>query len=387
MVVESLKWNYVREFLQDLLVQEKYKKITPPESLSESIYRPTNVAFFLGLDAVIKYDQIIEDEKYLPTYIEQLKRIFKKIENGEDIRLGIYSILGKIVSRKLSVDSDSQKEILRYIYDKYIVNGYFYFGCSSNYENEINCIGIRKDSFKFDNRIKDINTIVRKISNTPLFKNDEVTLTDDISIALYSAFLAPNYIQSLMSNSLINNKKNDMECFYRRDVTKIKELLVNNLNRVTINSIDKTNIINSFIELYLEDVNFKPCIARVKRSTFNKNKLKDIDSILINKGDSLEYLIALILESRYSSFQISEDVLPESITTLSLPTYNEFLIGQNSFLVFTDKIEVNKEDLQINNLNLTNNAKVNSYGAVSFAIIGILLIIIGVLLNVLLKIS
>lgn len=387
MVVESLKWNYVREFLQDLLVQEKYKKITPPESLSESIYRPTNVAFFLGLDAVIKYDQIIEDEKYLPTYIEQLKRIFKKIANGEDIRLGIYSILGKIVSRKLSVDSDSQKEILRYIYDKYIVNGYFYFGCSSNYENEINCIGIRKDSFKFDNRIKDINTIVRKISNTPLFKNDEVTLTDDVSIALYSAFLAPNYIQSLMSNSLINNKKNDMECFYRRDVTKIKELLVNNLNRVTINSIDKTNIINSFIELYLEDVNFKPCIARVKRSTFNKNKLKDIDSILINKGDSLEYLIALILESRYSSFQIREDVLPESITTLSLPTYNEFLIGQNSFLVFTDKIEVNKEDLQINNLNLTNNAKVNSYGAVSFAIIGILLIIIGVLLNILIKIS
>ena len=42
---------------------------------------------------------------------------------------------------------------------------------------------------------------------------------------------------------------------------------------------------------------------------------------------------------------------------------------------------------QINNLNLTNNAKVNSYGAVSFAIIGILLIIIGVLLNVLIKIS
>ena len=84
MVVESLKWNYVREFLQDLLVQEKYKKITPPESLSESIYRPTNVAFFLGLDAVIKYDQIIEDEKYLPTYIEQLKRIFKKIENGRE---------------------------------------------------------------------------------------------------------------------------------------------------------------------------------------------------------------------------------------------------------------------------------------------------------------
>ena len=314
-------------------------------------------------------------------------RSISRFENGEDIRLGIYSILGKIVSRKLSVDSDSQKEILRYIYDKYIVNGYFYFGCSSNYENEINCIGIRKDSFKFDNRIKDINTIVRKISNTPLFKNDEVTLTDDVSIALYSAFLAPNYIKSLMSNSLINNKKNDMECFYRRDVTKIKELLVNNLNRVTINSIDKTNIINSFIELYLEDVNFKPCIARVKRSAFNKNKLKDIDSILINKGDSLEYLIALILESRYSSFQIKEDVLPESITTLTLPTYNEFLIGQNSFLVFTDKIETKKEDLQINNLNLITNTKVNSYGAVSFAIIGILLIIIGVLLNILIKIS
>lgn len=387
MVVESLKYNYVRTFLQDLLTQDRYKKITPPESLTEGYQIGERIAFFLGLDAIIKYDQIIGDEKYLETYIEHLQRLFKKIQNGENIRLGIYSALGKLVSKKLNVDLDNHKEILRYIYNKYIVEGYFYFGCSSNYANEIDCIGIRKDSFKFDDRLLEINKLINKISNKTLFYNDRVTLTDDITVSLYYSFLSPNYISNLMENSLINNKKNDLECFYKKDIAKIKDILLKTLNYLTINSMDKITIINNFIELYMETSNSKPCIACVKRSYFDKNSLKDIENILINREDSLEQLIALILESRYSSLSVRDDIMPENIKTITLPTYNEFLMGKSSFAILPTEIKVDKEDLEINSDLTKNNLSVNSYGSVSFAIIGVLLIIIGILLSILMKIS
>lgn len=387
MVVESLKYNYVRNFLLALLTQDRYKKITPPESLIEDYQIGERIAFFLGLDAVIKYDQIICEEKYLETYIEQLQRIFKKLQNGEDIRLGIYQELGRIVSKKINVDIDNHKDILRYIYNKYIVEGYFYFGCSSNYKNEIDCIGIRKDSFKFDDRLLEINKIINKISNKTLFYNDRVTLTDDISVSLYNAFLSPNYVTNLVGNSIIGNKKNNLECFYKKDIAKIKELLLKTLNYLTINNNDKITIIKSFIDIYMETINTRPCIARIKRSYLNKNKLKDIENILINRDDNLGQLIALILESRYSSLNIKEDIMPENIETIVLPTYNEFLLGKSNFTLLTTEMKVNKEDLEINDSIIKNNVKVNSYGSVSFAIIGVLLIIIGVLLSVLLKIS
>lgn len=387
MVVESLKYNYVREFLQKLLTQDRYKKITPPESLIEGYQIGDRIAFFLGLDGILKYDQIIGEEKYLNTYVEQLERIFKKLQNGEDIRIGIYQELGKIVSKKLNVDIDNHNEIIRYIYNKYIINGYFYFGCSSNYMNEIDCIGIRKASFKFDDRLLEINKTINKISNKTLFYNDRVTLTDDITVSLYYAFLSPNYISNLIGNSMISNKKNDLECFYRKDIAKIKELLLKTLNYLTINNMDKITIINNFIDVYMENINSKPCIARIKRSCFNKDSLKDIENILINRDDNLGELIALILESRYSSLNIVEDIMPENIETIILPTYNEFLVGKNNFTLLPSEIKIDKEDLEINNSIVSNNMKVNSYGSVSFAIIGILLIIIGVLLSILLKIS
>ena len=54
-------FNYhaVRSFLRQLLIQEKFKKITPPDYLKNKCYIDNKYAFYLGIDAVIKYEQII----------------------------------------------------------------------------------------------------------------------------------------------------------------------------------------------------------------------------------------------------------------------------------------------------------------------------------------
>lgn len=387
MVIETLKYNNVRIFLQELLTQDKYKKITPPESLMDDYHMEGKVAFFLGLDAIIKYDQIIEDDKYLTMYIEQLRRIFKKITNGNDIRLGIYSVLGKAVSMKLMIDSDDNEKILKYIYNKYIINGYFYCGYSSNYTNEINCIGLRKDSFRFDTKLKESNEIIRKISNEPLFYGDDVYVTDDIAVALYYAFLSPNYISCLLDNSLVKKNKNDFECLYTKDITKIKELLANSLKEITLSGPNKIEIINNFIDVYMENNNYHPCIAQISRKVFQKDSLKDIDSIIINKEDDLPSLIALIFENRYNNIIVDKDISSEDINTIELPTYNEFLIGKNDFLILPSQVTISKEALKEKETSVNDGISVNSYGAVSFAIIGVLFIIIGILLSIIIKMN
>ena len=52
----------------------------------------------------------------------------------------------------------------------------------------------------------------------------------------------------------------------------------------------------------------------------------------------------------------------------------------NNFIVINDDVTIDKEELEYDDSIITSNTKVNSYGAVSLAIIGLLFIIIGMVI-------
>ena len=79
LLFESLKNKDVRTFLQQTLTKDCYKSIEPPESLKNNYYLEKNFAFFIALDAIVKFEQVINDNNLIDEYIEQLKRIFKKL--------------------------------------------------------------------------------------------------------------------------------------------------------------------------------------------------------------------------------------------------------------------------------------------------------------------
>ena len=79
LLFESLKNKDVRTFLQQTLTKDCYKSIEPPESLKNNYYLEKNFAFFIAIDAIVKFEQVINDNNLIDEYIEQLKRIFKKI--------------------------------------------------------------------------------------------------------------------------------------------------------------------------------------------------------------------------------------------------------------------------------------------------------------------
>ena len=62
---ESLKNKDVRTFLQQTLTKDCYKSIEPPESLKNNYYLEKNFAFFIAMDAIVKFEQVINDNNLI----------------------------------------------------------------------------------------------------------------------------------------------------------------------------------------------------------------------------------------------------------------------------------------------------------------------------------
>ena len=382
---DVFNYPYARNILQKLLVVDKYKRILPPDYIKNKYYVDNKYAFLLAVDAIIKYDQIIEEPKYLHLYINQLIKIFDKYSNYNDIKNGINLLIAKITCDKLCITNihtfSAREMILRYIYNKYIVNGYFYFGFSSNYLNEIECVGIRTNTFFIDDKLNYINDVFKKASGKLLFLNEKTTITDDITIATYFSLISPYFLADMASNPLFIDKKINRECFYRHDLVNIKESLGKVCDFQRIDPENKKEVVNSFIDCYTLSCarEIKPCIAKINRRSINKNKLKDIDRIIKDTDEKLGSAVGLILDSRYTSYNIIKDISPYDIEIIQIPTYCDLLTGPNSI---TNVINVNSEELKIDNSIIRRKITQNSFGSISLAYIGLLFIFIGTVLAI-----
>ena len=378
---KTLDYPIVRSFLKQLLRDKKFKKITPPEYLKNRYYFSDKYAFYLGMDAIIKYEQIIEDDTFLNDYVNQLINIFNRHNNYDSIKNNICSLLIKLVSNKLKIINfmsfSSREKILYHIYNKYIVNGYFYFGFSSNYINEIECVGIRRNTFFIDDELKKINDEFKKTTDKLLFLNEKTTITDDFIVACYFSLLSPYYLADMVVNPLFNDESINRECFYLHNINDIKDSLIKVCDKLLINPDVKKDIVNNFIDCYTLSCKrgIKPCIARISRKGINKDKLRDIEVIIKNRELSLTEAVRLIIDSRYNSFNIEEVISPFDIDIVEIPTYQEFLIGLK-----TQSISINNEELKLNEDTIKTNITANSFGTVSLAFIGLLFIFVGTIL-------
>ncbi len=383
-------FNYpcVRSFLRKLLIEDKFKGIKPQQHIYNKYFMENKYAFYLGMDAIIKYNQIINDESLIEEYINQLNRIFKRYGDYNHITNGINSLIAKTVAIKLSLSNtytfSSREKILRYIYNKYIINGYFYFGFSSNYLNEIGCVGIRSNTFFIDDRLKHINNIFERASGKKLFLNVETTITDDIIVALYFSFLSPYYLADMVSNPLFKKEQIDRECFYEHNILKIRNSLIKVCDNEKIDTEIKKEVVNNFVDCYnlCCSRGIKPCIAKISRASIGKNKLIDIDTIVNDTDENLASAVGLILDSRYNSCKIKNSISPYDIEVIQIPTYLELL--QGPIKKEENKIEIIVDNREILSEEYTSSKRMvkNSYGVISLAYVGLLFIVVGAILAV-----
>lgn len=393
----------VCSLFQELVLHDRFKNIEIPQRFSKDAFIKNQFAFLIFLDSIVKFKIIIEDEKYLSNYIEQIRRLLKKFTTYQDLKNAINTIVGKLCALKLELSNTHNKEnkekILRYIYDKYIVNGYFYYGFSSSYKNEIEFIGIRKEGLIVDNKIQTINTILNQYNLDSLYKETKTNISDNLIVAAYHSFMAPIYLEQFSKSKIFENKEYDNKILYTKDIKGIREILTKIALDNKFNQEDKEIFINTFLDIIEEDRIYtsKPEIAFIKRKAINKNYLKDFELILNNATNTnLSNSISLITESRYESYELDNDIQNVSIDIVELPSYKEITLGNYRYI----ELEAEKEEIKISDLkeeekykknNTEKNKAIsyqlqNSYGIATIAVLGLLLILAGLVLSVILKI-
>ena len=208
--------------IKEVLNNERYSKLKISLPFTNNYFMDHHYAIFLVMDALIKFDIIIEDENLIEEYIGNLKRIIKKMNTYQEISKGINLLIMKMVAKQLNISNyklnESKEKILHYIYEKYIIEGYFYYGISSSNKKEVSFSGIKKEGFILDFRLDEINEILKKYERRDIIKRVESDITDNFIIACYFAFLGPDYLEKFATSGIFNDKDYDTSCFYTKDV-------------------------------------------------------------------------------------------------------------------------------------------------------------------------
>ena len=331
---------------------------------------------FLLFDALFKYQIIIGDDKYLRDYVHHLELLWYKIDNFHDISEGISKILVKFCARKLGFKNkleEHRREILEYIYQKYVVEGYFFHAVSDVYVSKIKEVGFTPQQYEnYYSEFLDIQKKYPAFFADMDFTHDYISFTDDFMMACYYAVYSPIYFSSFLASTVSKSKKVVLNSYARRDYIGCFHTLHCFLkNRELADDVVKEieDLCNNQWKL-LRQNEAHPTIMVVKRSFFSRNSFQGIEDIFQNKKEELSVLASQIMDSRFHSFNWNQVIPSSEIMFVEIP-YSKFVV--DPFLK-EDKIDVvflEKEDDS------------NENGKVSLLLLlGSIFILLGVLLTI-----
>ena len=409
MLEDILKREDVKDFLNEVLLDERYSKSLATSNLKEIDNIPNQYSLLIVMDAIMKFSILFNDEDLIENFLLQLRRMLKKIDNYKSLVYGIYKLFASMTAKKLdlnNIDSpENKKKILEYTYNNYIVNGYCFHAFPYNYKDIVIEQGIDPLNYSYDvNDLKQINNMF----NNHNFKNvitkdlDEIdhyiTITDSGAMAYFYAFASPKYFSDLCATSkyMSDNKKYDNSAFYKKDFTTCRKNLMTLCREADMSSNESYLVINNLIKEWkrLDIDNAKPTIAFIKRNAVGRDFLKDYRQILdTSKKIDIVDSMAKILDSRNNSDKRYTPLSKEEIKVEIFPSYRDVYYNEEIFYKEeSNEININniniEEELPIisSNKGIVFNA-VNNYGrATFFFLLGTLFITLGLTVAVLIGI-
>ena len=201
----------VKKFINELKTSERYFKKTSNIYMS-NLYTSYEAALYIFYDALLKYKIIINDIYLFDEYMEQLDKLYKKLDNYDDIRFGINKLIGKILIIKLDIknieDEESKDLIINHIYNRYIKDGYFIHGFSSSYVDKIKSEGFTPEVYEnYYDRFIELNKIFAKNNVINIIHKDfnekRVFFTDDVVLGCYYSMYSPLYFSKFFSTNLM----------------------------------------------------------------------------------------------------------------------------------------------------------------------------------------
>ncbi len=363
----------VKNLLVKISNNPRYYDKKKKDSINYEKFSGLEQPFFLIFDALLKYQIIIQDEVYLVEFVNNLELLWYKIDSFHDISEGISKILVKFCAKKLGYKSkieEHRKEILEYIYKRYIVDGYFYHGVSYAYVDEIKRHGFYPQ--KYENYYSKFQILQEKYSAffTDMdFNHDYVSFTDNFMMACYYAVYSPLYFSKFMcprvgKNIELNNyaKRDYLGCFQQLKIS----LREKGLKEDEIEEIERISHDNWKLLKQNEAI---PTIMLVKRSYFDKNEITKIEEIIQNSDEDISIVAGRIMDYKFDSFNWDKFIPQNDISFVFLP-YSQYV--------------VKKRENEVEIILPTVRSEKDEDGKVSFLLLlGSSLILLGVLLSIL----
>ena len=373
MLDEYLRRGDVSSFIDNILFNERYfhKKmnhIANIKSISENV-----LALFIFYSALFQYKVIVDNIYLFDDFLEQLERLYRKIDNYNDLEVGIHHLIGRMVADNYHIkdvlDHDNCTMLLKYIYDRYIENGYYFHGFSSTYFNDLNKNNFQPEVYyNFYDRFEKINSIFSKVNSNIKIEKDfskkEVYFTDDFIMGCYYSYFSPMFY----TDFLLKFSKKDFYQ-YKECLKKLKTYLDSEF----FTKDDKEFII-SLIEdekRLLDDGVNDISIMIVPRKEFNDTILS-FDEYLNNDDDNYYDMVDRLLTSKSSKIICMDVMEREKYDLYRLP------IPQRQGSIMNDSEVLKKEEIKKNNQMF-----LDEYGQVSvLLILGSLTILVGVVITI-----
>ena len=403
-----LKNEHLLSILHNVLMNETTKNKVSNVSIKGESYSYNRYSLLITMDIVIKYQIIINDETYNNYFLNKLDTITSNYNNHGDLIIKGNSLLIDLVSNKLNVTTtktEDKKEILKYIYDKYIVNGYCYHSFPSIFKEKTEEVGLTQDiDIKELNDLKKIDYIFSNhnykniISRDLKEKSRAIYITDSPAMAYYYAFRSPEYMAEITSLSKYYNylKDYNKDAFYDKDYYKCKSNLASLCSHVNMTTKEETTVLKTFDRRW-KALNLSesfPCIAFIKRKDLAKDKLSNIDDI-INSVDTIElsYLVSKITDSKYPVIRKYSNISSLYLSVITMPSYreiknNEFIIKDKPKAVVTTVTRETYQEEKVQKETFNFNYKnAYSYGNANvIALLGLLMISLGATITIILNV-
>ena len=358
-------------------IVEKYYAKEVDDSLM-TLATPKDIALFNFYDALYKFKVVIDDINLFDNFIVDLEKLYKKIDNFQDISLGINKLICKLVAEKLNIkyidDDLSKKEIISYVFNRYIVDGYYIYGFNNLYSNDVKSHGFVPERCNTFQNMIEINKIFAKYGINDFFDNDfsknDIYYTDSFLMGCYYSLYYPTFFYNSLVNSPFFDSNIVEDISLKESYSSLKKSLKRFINSTNISDKEEDFIIKS-IDNYWNGLhnNKNMSLLLVKRRLIKSTKSR-MDEFINNDQDVYEN-IDRILNSKYINISFNKD-LYNNFEVIDLKYFKEFnpvLIDDNTKKeTFIDKFEVD-----------------NAYGKVSILIIvGSLLISLGVIATIIL---
>ena len=390
MLDEYIKRDDVKKFIKELINNHRYYEKSFNSESVYSRYILNEMALYTFYDALIKYKIVLDDIYLFDEFLEQLGKIYNKLNNYDDIEIGINKLIGKMVSIKLEIkevnDPINKKQLISYVFNKYILEGYYIHGFSTIYYDDLKEKGLIPNQYKnYYSSMKEVNKIFNKYGYNLIdkdFDSDKIYYTDDVIMACFYSICSPGYFHDLLFNSELFGNKVRRNGYLANDFDLSTRFIKSFMSDKRFSDLDKKCVISILKNEWdlIHKKKRKVDLLFVRRKKLNDSNELDINSFLDDDRDVYE-IVDRLLSPKNGNVISNESLSRDDIKLVQLNDYYE--IDENTREI---TLALDEELLKLEEEERKEREKeegLDDYGSASvFIILGALFITLGVIISI-----